>query len=537
MRLRINTNNYEKLELINKEINKHIDPTLICNVQHAIEAVNKIWSRDVVVKKYTSHKLDHNIRVLYYCFELIKTSRIKIDKTGYYILTMSALLHDFGMQCNDKEIINKYAKGEKLTDETVQTIVRKNHAKICVDWMKKLYNESSPSSQCGKLISLIDPRHMNPICEVINFHSGRDLFELKENLSYSDNNNHFRLMPIILILRLADELDIGCERSDNDISLRDDLTEDNLSYFWLHYITNISFVSNNILRITIETNSFDKDKHGFFKEIIYDAFMKKNKPLLDLLESNCNIHISIECELKTNDFLEKFNPLVYDYLISKYSMGDDYFDNIIKIIYPVPDVGDVFDLDNVLLPMLYEENENYAVTKEQAYKCAKINSFMTIGAYKNDKVIGYLTLWPVSEETLNKLLSFEIMESEVDFQKDIYTYKEKNINLCWYVSGLGVRNEERGRKNDPNILQLLIEKAIHLVREELIPRGITIDKIGAVVYSRTAENLCLRHFNMKVVQMASYDINGYVPKSVCVSIYDSNAKFINEIKKAYEKEF
>lgn len=533
MKLSTQSNISAKMDFINKVINKNIEFSLHKNIQSAIEAVNKIWSRDVIIRNYTSHKLDHNIRVLYFCFELIKTCSIKLNKTGYYILTMAALLHDFGMQCFDLDIIKNYIpNGISLVDCNIEKIVRKNHSRICVDWMKKLYNDST--SESGKLISLIDPRHMQPICEVIKYHSGKELFELKENLVYSDNNVEYKLMPLILILRLADELDIGCERSDNDMTLRSDLEEENLSYFWLHYITQISFVSNNILKIIIETHSADKDKHEFFKEIIYNAFLSKNKSLLDMFESYCDAHLSIEYEARVNDFIDPFNPSIYDYLISKFMINDNYFDNIIDVTYSVPDIGDVFDLDYILLPMLYNGLDHYAVTKEQAYVCAARNPNMTIAAYKHKQLVGYLTLWPVTNQILDKLLNFEIYESDVDFQNDIFSYSAKNKNICWYVSGLGVRNDERGRKNDPMILQQLIEKAIMMVKEVLNPRNIKVERIGAVVYSHTAEYLCLRHFGMNVLKKASYDVDGYIPKAVCVNVKDSSADFIKRIRDAFD---
>ena len=79
-----------------------------------------------------------------------------------------------------------------------------------------------------------------PICDVIKFHSGDKLYDLKENLTYYHNNEECKLIPVILVLRLADELDIGCERSDNDLSLRNDLKKEKLSFFWLHYLTIMS---------------------------------------------------------------------------------------------------------------------------------------------------------------------------------------------------------------------------------------------------------------------------------------------------------
>lgn len=530
MKINIASGISSKLQLINEVIDENIDPDFHTNIQNAIQAVEKIWTRDTIVKNYTSHKLDHNIRVLYYCYELINFTGIKLDKTGYYILTMAALLHDFGMQCYDKSIIQSFCPKEiRMDDEKkVSNVVRKYHAKICVKWMTKLYKDST--SECGRLISLINPRLMNPICDVIKYHSGDELYDVRENLTYFHNNVECKLMPIILLLRLADELDIGCERSDNDMSLRADLKDENLSYFWLHYITQISFVTDNIIRITIETHSVDKDKQDFFKNIIYDSFLEKNKRLLEMFEIHCGVCLSIIYAAKTNDFLDVFNPIIYDYLVSKSIVKDDYFDNIIKITYSVPDIGDVFELDHKLLPMIYKEKDCYAVTKEQSYRCANRNSNMTIGAYKHGKIIGYLTLWPITSQLLDSVLNFDLLESEINYERELYTYDESNIKICWYVSGLGISNEERGRRNDPLILQQLIEKALGLAKDILKPKKIIVERIGAIVYSRVAENLCLRHFGMKVVKEADYSIDGYIPKAVCVDVASSSVVFIKELR-------
>lgn len=524
-----NISNY--LPDIQKEINKHIDSKFHSNVQNALDAVVRIWSTDTVVKNFTSHRLDHNIRVLYYAYNLLKICNIKLDNTGYYILTLSALLHDFGMQCNDYEIIQSYCKNKTFSEDEIEEIVRKNHSKICVDWIKKLYKNNA--TECGKLFSLIEEGLMQPICQTILHHTGKDLYDLKEYPVYNHKNKEISLITVILILRLADELDIGYERSVGiDIM---NLPIENSAYFWLHYITRISFVSKNILKIVIETHPEDKDKQDFFVNEIYNGFMEKNQPLLDMLVNVCDIHISIQYETKLNDFVKKFEPSVYDYLFSKTTESATYFDNVVDVKYDIEDIGEVFDLDYKLLPLLYKPEEpEYAVTKKQAYLCSEVNPNMTIAAYKNGKVIGYLTLWPVSENTLNKLLNFEILESDVDFESALYTYKETNIDMCWYVSGLGVCNEERGRKNDPMILQLLIEHAEKLAQNILKPNNIKISKIGAVVYSYTAEKLCLKHYGMKVIKEASYDVGGYIPKAVCVDVYSSESKFINNLKNILE---
>ena len=532
MKISVASNIDGMLEIINKIINRNIEPAFQTNVQNAIEAVKKIWSRDIIVRNYTSHKLDHNIRVLYYCFEIIKIGGIKLDKTGYYILTMSALLHDIGMQCSDKNIISLYCHEKNCTDDVdIQSIVRRHHAEIGVEWIKHLYNDST--LECGKLISLIDSRLMPPICDVIKFHSGDKLYDLKENLTYYHNNEECKLIPVILVLRLADELDIGCERSDNDLSLRNDLKKENLSFFWLHYITQISFVSNNIIKLTIETHSTDKDKQIFFQNIIYNGFMSKNKRLLDMFVTYCGIYFSIISETRTNDFLEKFDPAIYDYLVSENIDDDNYFENLVQVTYSVPDIGKVFDLDCKLLPMIYKGVDYYAVTKEQSYICAKRNANMTIGAYKCGKIIGYLTLWPITSQLLDRILNFELLESEVDFCHDLYTYEETNISICWYVSGLGISNEERGRKNDPQILLQLIEKAIEVAKDILKPNNIIVERIGAIVYSRAAENLCLRHFGMEVIREADYAIDDFTPKSFCVDVMVSPVDFIKELRTVF----
>ena len=103
-----------KAKSINKFLSKNIDDSQQQNIMNAVVAIQQIWSRDTVVKQYTSHRLDHNLRVLYYCSELINSCRMKLDSTGCYILTMAALLHDFGMQCTDYEIIAKFMKSSTV---------------------------------------------------------------------------------------------------------------------------------------------------------------------------------------------------------------------------------------------------------------------------------------------------------------------------------------------------------------------------------------------------------------------------------------
>jgi hypothetical protein len=156
---------------------------------------------------------------------------------------------------------------------------------------------------------------------------------------------------------------------------------------------------------------------------------------------------------------------------------------------------------------------------------------MTIAAYKGSKLIGYLKLWPVAETLLDKLLNFELLESDLNFESDLFTYDEENIDICWYVSGLGVCNEERGLNNHPAVLQELFNKSIDLASEVIKPKGIRINRIGAVVYTRTAELLCMRHFNMSICKTADYSVDNYVPKSVAIDLRtETNSDYIKRLK-------
>lgn len=516
---------------INSTINKNIDRLARADVLSMTQAVQKIWSMDTVIKNFTSHKLDHNLRVLEYCYKLLEVFNTKLDSTGYYILTMAALLHDIGMQCTDDEIVSKYCSEDAQNDESRQKAIRKNHAKIGVAWIAKL--RANAQGDMGKLVGLIDPTLLNSICTVIFYHSGEDIFGTINPSVYYHRSDECRLMPLIFILRFSDELDIGSERSNEDTLLLGKLPIDSRAFFWLHKITHISFVKGNIVKVSIELNPADYDKKGFLKECIFDHFISKNERLLRMMQDYCDYFLSIEFDSLENPLQDMFDPNVFDYLTSKQISQESFFKQVPRLTYKVDNIVEVYNLDNRLLPTLYRSSDvNYAVTKEQSILCNRINPFMTIAAYKGSKLIGYLTLWPVAETLLDKLLNFELLESDLNFGSDLFTYDEENIDICWYVSGLGVCNEERGLNNHPAVLQELFNKSIDLASEVIKPKGIRINRIGAVVYTRTAELLCMRHFNMSICKIADYSVDNYVPKSVAIDLRtETNSDYIQRLKK------
>lgn len=515
------------LNYITNTMSQHISKIDYNNVISLINTVNKLWSIDVIIRNYTSHKIDHNLRVLYYSYKLLEASNMKTDSTGYYIITLAAILHDIGMQCNDKEIIKKYCDLYPSDEKELQSIIRKNHASICVDFIEKLRNTSE--GEIGKLLGLIDVDIIDSVCELINYHSGNLPISSNEVRHYYNYGVEKQLLPLLLTLRLADELDIGRERSSEESILFSRLPQDYLSFFWLHYITKISFVAKNIIKIILEINPKDKEKEGFLKQKIYDSFISKNRILLKMLREQCCIAITFEYGLLLNRHYKQFDPIVYDFLVSQ-TIDDSFFDDIPTFTYNVLDITEVYSLDNILLPLLYEDKKyNYAVTEEQAILCADKNPYMTIGAYKKGKLIGYLTFWPVTSKTLDKLLSFDIFESNLDFDNDILTYETYNTNICWYVSGLGVVEGERLR-NYPHILKSMIDKSLELIKNILKPNNILIERIGATVYTPAAERLCIRHFDMYEVNKASYSIGGFLPKSYVVDVNEATCDIICKMR-------
>ncbi|MGB2974282.1 MAG: HD domain-containing protein [Candidatus Competibacter sp.] len=492
-----------------------------------IENINQIWTFDIVVQNYTTHKLDHSLMVLYYAINLIKNYKIKLDKTANFIIAVACLLHDIGLQCRDESIYDEVRKKINYCgNESLNIFVRNNHALISSLWIRNLYNnESYLDLGLRYTIKKIPEEIISIISLAVNSHSGHSFFEKTKGYTYTHAQIAHPINKLALIVRLADELDIGKSRGDLANPILNNLPTESASYFWRHYCTLIKFHTYGIININVEIHPDDTNKEPLLKYFIYDKFIEKNSSIITAFREFFQAPLIFDYSLSFNEYKKSIPFKIYDYLSSKLLELDQN-----KINYSfAKNIIDVYNLDTILLEPLYTGDVDYAINQEQAELFWKKNPNMTFCAYKSNTLIGYLTCIPVYIDVLTELLNFNITENQLKVD-DIITYDGPKT-VTWYISGLGVEFCERLHSNYPSIVYSLIEKALDFAKTELRPRGVKISHIGAIAYTDTAKKLCdnSKTFNGNKFSDAYYTINGIRPSS-----YFSE---VNLVKAGYFLEF
>ena len=496
-------------------------------INELIESVNQIWTFDTVVRYFTTHRLDHNIRVLYYAVVLINQYKLKLDSTAAFIVAAACILHDIGLQCRDQVVLNEVGDPPPCESEEFDIFVRNNHAQISSVWLKQLYvGTSDVVLELQHAIKKIPENVISKISLTILLHSGECFIENASGQTYTHAQIRKPIIGLALIVRLSDELDIGSQRGDLANPIINRLPIDNASYFWRHYITNIQFEQYGIIVINIELNPNDSEKEKLFKAIIYDRFIEKNSELIHAFRESYNVPITFEYFPSFNDFKRSIPFAIYDYLSSDLLRSDH---TTINYTF-ARDIVEVYTLDTVLLQPLYIGESCYATTKEQAVRYWKKNPYMTFCGYKGNRLVGYLTCIPMSVSNLIELLSFKKPECDLCID-DIYSYESPG-EVAWYISGLGVVFEERLHNNYPSIVYGLISAALSYAKDELAKRRIFVSHVGAIAFSSTAKILCEKKstFGENKCSDALYEIDGLRPSGYLIKVDEIKHGYFYELR-------
>jgi energy-coupling factor transporter ATP-binding protein EcfA2 len=279
----------EKIEFIRIRNN---DEKYISSIVAIADGVSKLFWKDVpkIVHDYTDHYRIHSFKILNILNSLLKNAKNKISLTDeeIYILTISALLHDIGLQCEFKkhkalyEKIKREHSGFRLNldlslnqySDKDQAMIRKYHHLISSSWIEIAYSNSLDSLHI--YLKTIPAKMLDNIINVCKYHSKLSL----ENLPHSDN---CRIELLILLFRMADELDIGKHRC-NPYALNEyNIRPQNSMYWEINLRSEISISAINDISMTILLSNNDYQKHKEVADRLVSDFHEKNKHLIEKL--------------------------------------------------------------------------------------------------------------------------------------------------------------------------------------------------------------------------------------------------------------
>lgn len=251
-------------------------------------AVSKIWQGDRNVKSYTDHGSPHCENIFVYLGRLLPLAHKKLEPNEAFVLFAAVYLHDIGMQCNDMEIfqllgldIKNNTQG-KYNDKE-QKIIRENHHKISAKWIEKAIEGKCPD--LSPIIKEFCPTLPGAIVKVVFYHAKEDYQKCERKYEIDPD---IRLKLLVMLLRLADELDIGADRIDIEEVRRQNLDlEENGYIWWLHYLTKPYIdvtKGNGIIKLITYAHSEDLESvKEPLRYLIVQTFEGKNKTLVDAL--------------------------------------------------------------------------------------------------------------------------------------------------------------------------------------------------------------------------------------------------------------
>lgn len=291
---------------------KTLNQGQVCIVEQCIDFLtNSLWREDRLIRHFTEHGYNHAVRVLNNIALLITNvssrrveskfnskfnlkSDLKLSNDEVYLLVLSALFHDIGMQCDlrmypevkilAENTFNAVFDSEfnKETDLTVQNMqdLRKNHHILTVAWLLNSYRDKL-DTPLGRVVKRFDQRLLADLRRICQYHSKEKINDCKE----SGNTPNVRTRYLAALLRLGDELDIEKSRVNVDAIRIFSYKAESGLYWHLHDRTNVSISTNKIcIKVGLSNNDFNAHNALFLSYL--ESLHDKNEPILRVLREN-----------------------------------------------------------------------------------------------------------------------------------------------------------------------------------------------------------------------------------------------------------
>lgn len=309
------------------EVEQHLlkyvrNDRLITSLAQMREAMEDIWSRDAprIIHDYTDHGELHVERVVGFAAQLLEASEeLILSSKEMFLLLAGIYLHDIGMQCD----LARYPE-IKITSETLgaqfnidfdapraseysieqQKAIRKNHHLISAAWIDYSYRNGA-TLPGGAIANENIEQFIEDIMDVCKYHSKLPISDCPRTFCY---NPAERKQVVAALLRFSDELDIDSNRVEESTVELFSIDPHNSVYWWLHKLTNIAFISRNVIEIIIRLHPQDVER---YYSLIYTSFIQefksKNQPVLRILMQHNLIVVISEDSNVVSD--ERTRPL------------------------------------------------------------------------------------------------------------------------------------------------------------------------------------------------------------------------------------
>lgn len=268
----------------------------LCSLRSALE---QLWSFKPLVQDYTQHDLDHSKRLIRYIHQLLDCNGgvDELSVEELYVLLAAAYLHDIGMQCDVPEVQRECGiyidRGVEGYTRKQQSQLRGAHGELMAAWVRYAFNPDVRETDLLLAIKTIPRKLVLTVIDVARHHTGTDFMNCSESFETSSGGKQ-RCLLLALLLRLADELDIGEDRVDINTVQQFILPPENALYWWLHYLTTIYIDTEScVIAFKITLHNDDADVLGDqIKQIVVERFRKKNAKVVEELHQ-MGVHILI----------------------------------------------------------------------------------------------------------------------------------------------------------------------------------------------------------------------------------------------------
>lgn len=259
------------------------------------EYLQDLWSEHRLIAFYTDHGYNHSVRILARIEELLNLDSAGISANPLsddekFLLTLSVIFHDIGMQCDlsKHHYIKAIVKSEygvefrsvfsgRYTQENMIE-QRKYHHLISAAWL--LNSRRLNDGMLGRATAGISDTELNCIRDICRYHSKLVIYDCPE--MHNPTRRPIRKRFLAALLRIGDELDIGEERVVS--STPDDFfMPDEDSFYWFLHSRTIVAIENSIIavKICISANDYYYYRHNFQEHL--KMLFRKNTDLLDVL--------------------------------------------------------------------------------------------------------------------------------------------------------------------------------------------------------------------------------------------------------------
>lgn len=209
-------------------------------------------------------------------------------------------LHDIGMQCTDPDIHRKCQL--TLANESVPQhytnrdlkLLRDNHHKLSVIWLRNaLSGPATGATYSGRICAAlkgIDDAVISTIMDACEYHSKENIDECNEQHLFEEGMIVSKIA--VLLIRIADELDISRKRIDIAQISQLRLEPDAEYWWWYHYL--IKHIAINLSGVAFYTsfNPTDIDIAKNAVEFFVREFQHKNGRIIGLLADR-GIYLSL----------------------------------------------------------------------------------------------------------------------------------------------------------------------------------------------------------------------------------------------------